>query len=365
MRRARVALVACLSLTVMMLPGTVGARQQVAAQSEPTGGWFSLPYFQSGYGWFRIPTNSETFGAARIVNATPLSTPYPGPTQEEGQGKVLESIWSTKCKKAAQKVTFERKVFLPGVPDVLQASLFSQTISSYAPAPIKSIALKVNGTTVLDHGNGEVPTYASRTLTDISSLGDEFVYGENTITVVAKKKNTKKPHPVAGAYCEGDNRFGVAVELYGEFTADVATTGPVAGGTTDGTSNAAVIPITITNNGPTDLFTGAGQFNFAASSNQATITHVIAGVDNGGNFVVPGCTQDSSYSDGRGVGLRAICPLPRLEPGQSLSFKVVVGFESFDCADKIYFNYGTPGYFESTETTADNGSTERGLERRC
>lgn len=342
----------------LLLPGAATAQT-----AEPQAGWFNLPYFQSGYGWFRLVTNPATFGGVRISNQAPLSNPYPGPTPEELSGKTLESIWGPRCKRDVQTVTFNRKVFLPGVPDVLQASLFSQTVSSYAPAPINFVALKVNGTTVLTYGKGAVPTTANRTLVDVRALGAEFVYGENTITVVARKKKTFKPHPQAGAYCQGDNRFGVGMELYGEFTADVATTGPAPGAAT-GSSTSAVIPFTVTNKGPSDLFTGAGQFRFAATSNNVAVTNVIAGVDGGGNPVLQGCSQNSSHSDGRGEGRRSLCPMPRLGPGQSISFNVLIGFSSFDCpADKIFFDYATTGYFEAETTLADNGSVERGLQR--
>lgn len=349
----------CLSLPLLAGP----AAGQGA--TEPPGGWFDIPYFYSSYGWFRLVTNPGTFGGVRISNASPLSTPYPGPTPEEVSGSTLESIWGVKCKRDVQTVTFQRKVFLPGAPDVLQASLFSQTVSSYAPPPITAATLKVNGATVLEYLKGTVPKYPNRTLVDVAASGGDFRYGENTITVVARKKKTLKPHPQAGAYCQGDNRFGVGMELYGEFTADVATTGPTPGGSAQSGPNSAVIPFTITNKGPSDLFTGAGQFVFAATSNNVNVTNVIAGVDGAGNPVLQGCSQDNDHEDGRGDGKRAICPVPRLAPGQSISFNVLVGFESFDCpGDKIFFDYNSTGYYEADSTRADNGSFERGLEKR-
>lgn len=358
--KARALLVTCCFL--LPLAGAGAASGQTP--TEPPGGWFELPYFQSGYGWFRVSSNPATFGGVRISNAAFLSAPYPGPTVEERSNNGLESIWGVKCKRDVQTVTFQRKVFLPGVPDVLQASLFSQTVSSYAPPPITAATLKVNGVTVLEYPRGSVPRYPNRTLVDIAARGAEFRYGENTITIVARKKKTLKPHPQAGAYCQGDNRFGVGMELYGEFTADVATTGPTPGGTSQGSSTSAVIPITITNKGPSDLFTGAGQFRFAATSNNVNVEGVYAGVDGGGNPVLQGCNQNSSHSDGRGDGKRATCPVPRLAPGQSISFNVVIGFSSFDCpADKIHFDYATTGYFEAETTLTDNGSVERGLQR--
>ena len=358
--KARALLVTCCFLLPLAAAG--GASGQTA--TEPPGGWFNLPYFHSSYGWFRIVSNPGTFGGVRISNATPLSTPYPGPTPEEGSGRVLESIWAVKCKRDVQTVTFERKVFLPGVPDVLKASLFSQTVSSYAPPPITAATLKVNGVTVLEYLKGSVPRYPNRMLVDVAARGAEFRYGENTITITARKKKTLKPHPQAGAYCQGDNRFGVGAELYGEFTADVTTTGPTPGGTSAGSSTSAVIPITITNKGPSDLFTGAGQFRFAATSNNVDVTNLYAGVDGGGNPVLQDCSQNSSHSDGRGDGRRATCPVPRLAPGQAISFNVVIGFSSFDCpSDRIHFDYATTGYYEAETTLADNGSVERGLQR--
>jgi hypothetical protein len=356
-----VSIVAALSAVAAGGPTMARPSPATAAESEPPEGWFNLPYL-TNYGWFRVATNSETFGAKRISNASPLTQPYPGPTTEENQGKGLESIWATKCqKKKAQKVSFERKVFLPGVPDKLQASLFAQTVSSYAPAPVTQIALKINGTTILQHNKADVSHYPERTLVDLSNYGSEFVYGENTITVTAKKKATKKPHPQAGEYCTGDNIWGIAAELYGEFTADVQTIGPVPGTPSQGSSTGAIIPMTITNHGPSDLFTGAGQFRFAATSSQVSVTQLIAGVDGSGQAVLQDCST-SSYNDGRGDGFRALCPLPHMAPGESLSFSVLVGFEGLDCPDdKIWFDYGATGYFEET-TLGDNGRSDGGLQ---
>jgi hypothetical protein len=344
-----------------MLPLVAGGAS-AGMMAEPPNGWYTgLPYFQAQYGWFRVVTNQQTFGGVVISNGQSLGTVSPaGQTAEETSGVIQQSLWATKCKKKPQTIELQRTVFLPGAVDKLQASLFAHSNSFSKEHPIKWIGLKVNGTTVYQvgkGGGGPVPDINTRTLVDLNPAG--FLYGENTITLVAHKKKTKKPHLVDGKYCTGDNIFGAAAELYGEFTADVSSTIPHGTATT----TAAILPVTVTNNGPTDLFPGAGQFSLAVSapSNTAQITNVIGGVDDFGNAVLSGCTNDIFYSDGHGSGLQTVCPLPHLGPGQSVSFNVLVGHSEVTCPGEgvIYFNYNAPGYLESADTTSNNGQFDR------
>ena len=362
MRLVRVLAGACvliLSLPLFAVGVSAGTpRTPSEAAVEPPGGWFNLPYFNSQYGWFRVVTNDQVFGGTQISAMQSLGLLSIGASPEEVSGITQEALWAKNCKKKkAQTITLTRKVFLPGAADRVQASLFAVSNSYTKSHPITWISLKVNGSQILKVTKAQgIPDVNSRKLVDLNNYGSEFVYGENTITITAHKKATKKPHPVDGAYCVGDNIFGAAGELFGEFTSDVSST--VGHG--QGTGTVSLLPVTVTNNGPTHLFPGAGSFSLYATTSSTTILTVTGGVNGSGSAILDGCTNNSFWSDGHGTGMLSVCPLPHLAPDESLNFNVLVAYEQRTCpSDPIYFTYSAPGYFESSGTTANNGAIDR------
>jgi hypothetical protein len=358
-RSARLSLLLCvLGLLLPLAPSPTVAAPTRASRpmfAEPPGGWYNLPYFYAIYGWFRVNTNDATFGGYGAATLYSKSGETTGNTPEETSGILLEPIWATHCKKKdAQRVEFNRVVWLPGEPSKLKGSVFRYTSSS-DKNPIDSIILKINGTRVIEYGDNEnVPDYDKRKLVDLGRYVDLFRYGKNEITIVGHKKATKYPDSTSGTYCN----FGAAAELYGEFTSDTSTTVPPQAGSTTG----LILSATYKNKGPTDLMPEAGGFVLGVTTDVATVTHVIGGVDSSGN-PVPGmeCTNDYAISNGHGDGQETICKfLNRLRPGESVTFKVLVGFSGFDCpGDKAYYFYNGTGYFEKDSTTADNGKMDR------
>lgn len=213
MRIVRIAASACvLILSLPLFAVGVSANTSRTASGvavEPPGGWFNLPYFNSQYGWFRVVTNDQVFGGTQISAMQSLGLLSIGASPEEVSGITQEALWAKSCKKKAQTIQFTRKVFLPGAADKVQASLFAHSNSFSKNHPITWIKLTVNGSQILRVTKGKgIPDLNTRKLVDLNKYGSEFVYGENTITITAHKKATKKPHPVDGPTASGTTSSG-------------------------------------------------------------------------------------------------------------------------------------------------------------
>ena len=342
-----------------------------SSASEPPGGWYEVGAFKWDQGWFRVSTNS--FGGTQLSSTGFLSSGN-GTTQEEQElGSTLEYVWGARCKKTdAQTVTLSRTVFLPGAPKKLQVSLSAWLGSLVKNNPITSIAIKVNGTTIHEvlKAHAPIPTTSTRTLVDVTSYADEFRYGENTITLVAQKKATKKPLCTYSS----DDRFAIGAELYGEFSADMTSDD---GSATANQKSGALVPITITNNGPTDFFPGAGSFQIWVASRQVTISNIVASNvgsngDTTGNLGTSGDCTTFNYSPGNsdlGSGKMLQCPLPRVAPGESLRFSVLISWSGFDCpGDIVNFGYRAtdylPGVMSSNDGRENGGFICADVDRR-
>jgi hypothetical protein len=330
---------------VGLLPGPTGAQ----TEGEPD--WLNLPYSYDDYGgWFRIWTNENTFdNGVRIINGdgSIFGSPYPGQTPEEYLPTEFQALWAQKCQPVKEQ-TFKttRKIHLPGTPNKLQVSLGAWFSHRTKPSPIDRVQLLVNGIAVHEVKSAPgkpIPyPYAQRAAVDVTSSA-HLVYGLNTFTVVAHKKPTKK----SAGWCTGDNKFGVLAEVYGDHLADLAATAPK---TVPGSEEGFVLPVTVTNNGPSTLPTNYGSFSASAWSDSIDIKTV---------HVLPGesCREPvpyaaSGFADGWGIS----CTLPRMEPGATITYQV--GFEYTSPAPpggKVTGASSTYGYGEnSNERSANN-----------
>lgn len=348
-------------------PRRIPSIQAVEGASVPD--WNHLPYLRYSNGWFRVLSNHETFGGVEISSNTTITPNTPDPTPEEYAGINLEALWAAKCKAVdAQTMRLSRKVFFPGVPDTLQISQWAY--GSNGKHPLKSITVKVNNIAVHHAVGAAVQTSANRSVIDLpQGAGESFKYGENTVTLIAVKRETKRK----AAFCT-TNKFGAAFELAGTFRADVSSTIPHGSATTQ----AAFLPMTITNNGPSHLPAGtypcqvpvegggtqAGDCGYPtmflyAISDPPKVQSIF-----GFNGAPPGATPredcySGSYSGGSRSGKILNCGLPPLAPGESLTIHIGVGYSEVTAGQIIYFGYGAPGLAETTETNTNNGEHGR------
>ena len=358
-------------LLCISLVGTSGAavsRERLPTQDRvPVEGasvpdWNNLPYLRASNGWFRVLSNHETFGGVEISSNTPLTPNNPDPTPEEYAGINLEALWKTRCRAVdEQTARFSRKVYLPGHPATLQVSQWAYGSSSTGKHPLKSITVKVNGSIVHQTIGSAIQTASNRTVIELpNSAREAFRYGENTISLVAVKRATKK----RAGYCS-TKTFGAAFELAGTFQADVSSNIPHG----QATGGAAFLPMTITNNGPSHLPAGTypcdsgdcgyPSMSFWGVSDSATITAII-GLD--GDTVQSPPREDCRsypYSAGPREGFMLNCGLPSLAPGESLTIGIGMTYEDFTETSVIYFGYGAAGYAETVETNANNGEQDR------
>jgi hypothetical protein len=339
------------SISVLLLVVLLGtAMPPAAGQSEPD--WASLPYFRHDYGgWMRIWTNESTFDKGeRMINASTVFDPYPGPTIEE-QSAEFQVLWAEKCApKKAQTFKTTREIYLMGQAETLQASLgaFSDSLPDGKPNPIERVELVVNGTTVYEvtatKGSPIPYDAAQRTIADISDA--PLKYGLNTISVIGHKKKTKK----SLGWCTGDNYFGVLGEVYGEFLADTSTMDNATGTASD----AYAFNITVTNDGPSDLIPTtafSSRFSVSAVSGLSQVTDVEV-------FGIEGCDPPGPISNGSKQGLGRGCPLPRMEPGASFTVNVIVRWNDPPLGSTTDISYTALGYGESeSPEMANNGRT--------
>ena len=132
-------------------------------------------------------------------------------------------LWAKTCTAAPQTVDFKKKMFLPGVPAVLEASLRPYK------RPLTSMDILVNGRVLLATSKGVRKI-------ELKGKAGVFKFGQNTIELSARKGASKAP-------CSA----GVLMELHAHFAADVeATIDPP-----NNTGSAAFVQnVTVTNHGP-------------------------------------------------------------------------------------------------------------------
>ena len=367
--------ISALLVSTASLGGSAGALggDVVAAQETPVASvpeWQNLPYLRHSNGWFRVLSNHQTFAGVEISSNTTITPNNPDPTSEEYKGIDLEVLWAKRCSAVDKQVMrVSRKVYFPGAPDTLQISQWAY--SSAGRHPLKSIAVKVNGLVVHEVRGADIQTAANRSFTNLPrAAGDSFRYGENTITFVATKRETKK----SAGYCN-TKKFGGAFELAGTFRADVASSIPHG----QASSRAAYMPMTITNNGPSHLPAGTIPCRVPTSDGQtqpgscgyptmalwalsetATITGLV-GLDGSSaidSTVRPDCST-VPYQAGAREGFFLNCGLPALAPGESLTIGVGLTYEDVTPSSIIYFGYGAPGFAETVQSNADNGEDDR------
>ena len=325
----------------------LGAALQTLNAEEPD--WRTLPFFRHDYGgWFRIWTNENTFDkGVRIVNGSRSEwNPNPGPTTEESSTE-FQVLWNEKCQRVkAQTFRTTREVYFPGLANKLEVSLGAY--SSHAknkPSPVDSVKLLVNGISVHEvrsaPGNPIPYETEERVVVDIKSASLKF--GLNRLTFVGHKKATKK----ALRWCKGDNDIGILGEVYGEFFADIAVTAPK---TVDGGEIGFVLPVTVTNHGPSDLIAAPGTpyFSASASLDKGTISNI---------YVNPseGCEDPFEFQNGSVEGMAVMCLLPRMSSGTSITFEVGVEYGSPPPAGyTVKGMIGADGYADNTDERYEN-----------
>lgn len=315
-RRWTKAILVALGTLVLLAP--LAPAPAPAAPARDVIDWASLPYlyYNENGQFFNVPTNGATFTARRITNVnTGFSTDYRTPEQYDG--KVLEAIWDKTCPaEDDQKIHQSRTVYLPGAPGTLLVNL---QMTVFDPAshkfknPIAWAEVRINGTVVarVEHGSRRVNTWLK---VDASDRAQSVNFGENTITIVAKKAQTKK----AWGFCspKTDPGFGVSAEVVGlpatDARSDITSTVP----------GDAVFDLTatVTNDGPSGMGGGpsGGQFDFSTYAETGTdVTEL--------TLTSPGSTC-STHSNGD--GLTAVCQLPVIEAGQSVSIQVHIGLQN-------------------------------------
>lgn len=299
---------------VFMVPA-VSVVPVAAAPASDAVDWAHLPYYyyNENGSFFNVPTNAATFTARRITNVlTGFNSDYRTP--EQYSGKVLEAIWDKTCPaEDDQTIHQSREVFLPGAPGKLLVNL---QMTVYDPPshknknPIAWAEVRINGTVVARVEN------ASRRANvwlkvDATDRAQSVRFGANTITIVAKKAETKK----AWGFCspKTDPGFGVSAEVVGLPAADARSTitGSVAG------DHVHDLTATVANDGPSGMIGGmTGQFSFSTYAETGTnVTEL--------TLTSPGSTCSTASN---GDGFTATCNLPVIEPGQSLAVAVHLGF---------------------------------------
>jgi hypothetical protein len=198
-------------------------------------------------------------------------------------------IWAKTCTKAAQTVSFTKRIFVPGAPKVFEVSL-----GSYKNKPLKELDLLVNGGTALR------ATHAVHKV-DLKGRAGLFKFGWNVLTVTAKKPATKEK-------CD-QPEYAVAFEIHAAFRADLVAKSPEPA-----KSDSAVLidEVTITNKGPsTTLF---GTVSFSAGTRHLKLIvdkYIILSKSPIGGPFDDHCMYYSSST---------YCPMPGLRPGESFHF---------------------------------------------
>jgi hypothetical protein len=198
-------------------------------------------------------------------------------------------IWAKTCTKAAQTVSFTKRIFVPGAPNVFEVSL-----GSYKNTPLKELDLLVNGGTALraTHSVHKV---------DLKGRAGLFKFGWNVLTVTARKPATKEK-------CD-QPEYAVAFEIHAAFRADLVAKSPVPA---QSTSALLIDEVTITNKGPSSTLFGTVSFSAGTIHLKRVIDkYVILSTSPIGPPLADDCMYYSSST---------YCPMPGLDPGESFHF---------------------------------------------
>jgi hypothetical protein len=274
-------------------------------------------------------------GAAGVINEDTNDFPL------AGCGRPF-FIWAKKCTAAAQTVTFKKKMFLPGVPAVLEASL------RHYKRPLKSMEILVNGRLLLK------TTTAARKI-DLKGKAGAFKFGMNTIEISASKGASKQSCNDSGH----ENDTGFLMELHAEFQADLQVTIDPP----NNTSSALFIQfVTVKNNGPSAMDYGSISYGVTTSHIQP-IWKNGAGIDPNAGVVIyegeqalPDCKYFSSG------GYSTYCAIDALQPGQSRRYtvKYLYNAPTGNFSDKWTESWGAAGDTLDPNQTSNGGSRTRG-----
>lgn len=340
---AALALVLAATLSPVVLSSADGV---VTDRSDPwTSGYY---YYDSGGSFAYVPTNAELWKSRRITNVSTGISPGPQ-TPELFDGKVLEAIWKKSCSATnAQTVTMSRKVQLPGNLSSLHVGLDTVvTDGSFhrGKNPFSWAEVRLNGSTLLRLNAKSTPLSTWKSV-DLAAGAVEVLYGTNTLSVVAKKRTTKK----SWRFCSsGTPDFGVAAEVYAVPRSELTSSIPT--GSFSGQMHA-----TITNAGPSHMVGGVsgGQFWFRTyePTGEGYVVDALGQV--GG--VVDTCTTYRSSED-----VIITCEMPVLAPGQTLGVDIYLQIQGSCPGDwKIPFAYKVVGLWREANVV-DNGQGERSL----
>ena len=208
-------------------------------------------------------------------------------------------VWAKKCTAAAQTVDFKKKMFLPGVPAVLQASLLPYK------RPLRSMEILVNGRVLL-------ATSRAVHKVDLKGKAGAFKFGNNVIEISARKGPSKTSCNDSGH----ENDTGFLMELHAGFRADVVAT-------IDPINSAAFIQfITVKNNGPST--TDYGSVTFSVTTSKLKVTN--PSIDPNAAIIItagdplgeplPICMYFGSG------GYSTYCQIDALKPGESRTYAV-------------------------------------------
>jgi hypothetical protein len=260
--------------------------------------WKKEPWYDPLNSELWLVTNTPTSGGAKACGWPGAAYVLNSNTNDNklwGCGRPT-FVWAKTCTAAQQTVSFTKKIFLPGAPIELEATL------QLLKKPLKSMEIDVNGHHLLT---------ASHTVHKVNLKGKAgiFKFGYNEITIHAVKGATKKP-------CNTDfGDTGFLMELHAKFGADVvATIDPP-----NNTGTALFIQfVTVKNNGPSA--TDYGSVSASVSTDHLKpVTPINA---NAGVVIYSGETalDNCTYFDSSGYS--TTCQIPGLLPGQSERYTV-------------------------------------------
>jgi hypothetical protein len=253
-------------------------------------------------------------------------------------------VWAKNCLSGPQTVTFTKKIFLPGVPIALKASLRPYK------SPLTSMSIEVNGHLLLS------ATHAVHKL-DLRSKAHAFKFGENTIEISAKKGPSKPCNA-------GETDTGFLMELHAKFGADVVAT--IDAPNVNGTA-LFLQTVTVKNAGPSA--TGYSSVAFRVSTSRLKVFPFepnAAVVITEGDLVqgkpLPGCKYF------RTEGYSTFCTIDGLKPGESRTFGVRYIYDAPPTGnfyDEFTESWGGVGDTFDPKATNNGGGRKRGVCRQA
>jgi hypothetical protein len=299
---------------LLVLVPLVGALQLAAAATaaDPTA-WKLHNWFVAAHSELRLQTSMpSTDKDCNWQNASGFYSPTSATPDFPEYNCAAHFLWSKTCQAGPQTVTFTKKLYLPGAPRELQASLVS-----YGDRPL-NMRIEVNDKPALTAQH-------SVHKRDLRSAARLFKLGMNTVTVEAAKPATGKT-----ACNSSKPEYGVYAQIRGVFANDMVVTAPTGHATTSGVFQGA---FTVRNNGPSAASIASVAFG-AYTSKLKPLTPA----DRNRAIVVQGpgidsdeCTYSYSAQYYKAVsytGFSVSCPIAGgLKPGQSVPVTVTYQYQ--------------------------------------